>query len=218
MVLPARPPPERVAPQTQLTWLGARRTGRSSQRWACTTSAPAATRSASTPEAPARSCVCGRRCRIPWRRRRAGPVPGAHRSRGAARAVRAGSTTLVDDCPASAGHATRRSAIAPAAAVRARRAPATSAELRPIARSHPPPRRCRPPGRGHVVSGHPFSLGHGREWPLQHWVELARLLNAQDVPVVFTGSGDERDRLAQAWPPPRGCRVPMQAAGSTSGS
>ena len=56
------------------------------------------------------------------------------------------------------------------------------------------------PARGHVVL-HPFSMGHGREWPLQHWAELARLVTARDVPVVFTGSADERDRLAQAWPP-----------------
>ena len=81
-------------------------------------------------------------------------------------------------------------------------APATSPELAGN-RALAPAAATLPadlPARGHVVL-HPFSMGHGREWPLQHWVELARLLTAQDVPVVFTGSADERDRLAQAWPP-----------------
>ncbi len=56
------------------------------------------------------------------------------------------------------------------------------------------------PAQGHVVL-HPFSMGHGREWPLQHWIEAARVLARDNVPVVITGSSAERERLAQAWPP-----------------
>ena len=56
------------------------------------------------------------------------------------------------------------------------------------------------PAQGHVVL-HPFSMGHGREWPMQHWIDVARALASDDVPVVFTGSPAERERLAQAWPP-----------------
>ena len=56
------------------------------------------------------------------------------------------------------------------------------------------------PAQGHVVL-HPFSMGHGREWPMQHWIEAARALASENVPVVITGSLAERERLAQAWPP-----------------
>ncbi|MBE2245464.1 MAG: glycosyltransferase family 9 protein [Burkholderiaceae bacterium] len=55
------------------------------------------------------------------------------------------------------------------------------------------------PTRAHVVL-HPFSMGHGREWPLAHWIELANLLAQAGVPVVFTGSAAEGERLARAWP------------------
>jgi ADP-heptose:LPS heptosyltransferase len=54
-------------------------------------------------------------------------------------------------------------------------------------------------GAGHTVL-HPFSMGHGREWPLGHWIELARLLATDGRAVVFTGSAAERERLAAAWP------------------
>ena len=54
------------------------------------------------------------------------------------------------------------------------------------------------PGAGHTVL-HPFSMGHGREWPLGHWIALARRLAAGGA-VVFTGSAAERERLAAAWP------------------
>jgi len=55
------------------------------------------------------------------------------------------------------------------------------------------------PAQGHVVL-HPYSMGHGREWPLTHWIELARLLAQDGIPVVLTGSAADRERLAQAWP------------------
>lgn len=55
------------------------------------------------------------------------------------------------------------------------------------------------PAHGHVVL-HPFSMGHAREWPIVHWVALARELAAQGRAVVFTGSAAEGERLAAAWP------------------
>lgn len=55
------------------------------------------------------------------------------------------------------------------------------------------------PTHAHVVL-HPFSMGHGREWPLAHWIELAHMLADAGVPVVFTGSAAEGERLARAWP------------------
>ena len=58
------------------------------------------------------------------------------------------------------------------------------------------------PTKGHVVL-HPFSMGHGREWPLPHWIEAAQVLTNANVPVVITGSAAERERLAQAWPTPQ---------------
>jgi ADP-heptose:LPS heptosyltransferase len=56
------------------------------------------------------------------------------------------------------------------------------------------------PQSGYVVL-HPFSMGHGREWPLAHWLELARMLTHSGQAVVLTGSTVERERLASAWPP-----------------
>lgn len=56
------------------------------------------------------------------------------------------------------------------------------------------------PAKGHVVL-HPFSMGHGREWPMQHWIDTAQMLTSDNVPVVITGSPAESVRLAHAWPP-----------------
>jgi ADP-heptose:LPS heptosyltransferase len=55
------------------------------------------------------------------------------------------------------------------------------------------------PSSGHVVL-HPFSMGHGREWPLAHWIDLAHRLLEQGQQVVVTGSEAEGQRLAAAWP------------------
>jgi ADP-heptose:LPS heptosyltransferase len=55
------------------------------------------------------------------------------------------------------------------------------------------------PARGHVVL-HPFSMGHAREWPLEHWVALVRAIAADGRAVVLTGSAAEGERFAQAWP------------------
>lgn len=51
-----------------------------------------------------------------------------------------------------------------------------------------------------VVVLHPFSMGHAREWPLAHWVTLARTLAAAGTAVLFTGSAAEGERLAAGWP------------------
>lgn len=55
------------------------------------------------------------------------------------------------------------------------------------------------PVREHVVL-HPYSMGHAREWPVAHWVALARELAAADRVAVFTGSAAEGERFAVAWP------------------
>lgn len=62
------------------------------------------------------------------------------------------------------------------------------------------------PGAGAVVL-HPYSMGHAREWPVDHWKALAHDLASRQRPVVFTGSAAEGERFAAAWPaaarPPR---------------
>lgn len=52
----------------------------------------------------------------------------------------------------------------------------------------------------HYQVFHAFSHGHGREWPVAHWIELARLLTGAGWQVVMTGSAAEGSRLADAWP------------------
>jgi len=201
MVLPALRRLQRAAPQTQLTWLG-----RAAHRPVVSMMGVHDFRASGDPVGfDAGSFVAilsfadvdagflgdaGRLARVPVRIGRA-----------AGRARPRWLNHLVDDCRLGwPRHTAQRNLrlLLPFG----HGTPATSTELaanRPLA----PAAVTLPsdlPARGHVVL-HPFSLGHGREWPLQHWVELARLLAAQDVPVVFTGSGDERDRLAHAWPP-----------------
>lgn len=47
---------------------------------------------------------------------------------------------------------------------------------------------------------HPYSAGHGRQWPSQHWKAMAlRLLDRGFTP-VFTGSAEEGQRFERAWP------------------
>jgi ADP-heptose:LPS heptosyltransferase len=80
-------------------------------------------------------------------------------------------------------------------------APAGPAELYRSAHLAPAP-VALPDGiaaSGAVVL-HPFSMGNGREGPLVHWIDLARRLTDAGVPVVFTGSAAEGERLAAAWP------------------
>ena len=60
---------------------------------------------------------------------------------------------------------------------------------------------------------HPFSMGNGREWPLGHWIDVASGLAAQGLPVVFTGSAAEGERLAAAWPRPQRPEAVADAAG-----
>ena len=55
------------------------------------------------------------------------------------------------------------------------------------------------PARDYAVL-HPFSMGHAREWPLRHWIALARKLAAAQIGVVLTGSTAEGKRFDQAWP------------------
>lgn len=42
---------------------------------------------------------------------------------------------------------------------------------------------------------HPGSNGHGREWPMQHYIKLARLLHDNNYQVIFTGSAAEDSRF-----------------------
>ena len=44
---------------------------------------------------------------------------------------------------------------------------------------------------------HPFSLGHGQEWPLENFVKLAQLLDSHTYQVIITGSASEATRLQQ---------------------
>lgn len=53
---------------------------------------------------------------------------------------------------------------------------------------------------GGAVVLHPFSMGHAREWPVDHWKSLAHALVSQGRGVVFTGSAAEGERFAAAWP------------------
>lgn len=56
------------------------------------------------------------------------------------------------------------------------------------------------PARFHLIL-HPKSNGNGREWPLGHYTELARQLQAtQRVQIWLTGSAAEAKLLAQAAP------------------
>jgi ADP-heptose:LPS heptosyltransferase len=45
---------------------------------------------------------------------------------------------------------------------------------------------------------HPFSHGHGREWPVSYFRELILDLNEQSLDVVVTGSEAEKERIAKA--------------------
>ena len=42
---------------------------------------------------------------------------------------------------------------------------------------------------------HPKSQGHGREWPLEHFIRLVRLLPEQRYRIFVSGTAKERDRL-----------------------
>lgn len=55
------------------------------------------------------------------------------------------------------------------------------------------------PRAGAVVL-HPYSMGHAREWPVEHWKALAQDLATGQRAVVFTGSAAEGERFAAAWP------------------
>jgi heptosyltransferase-3 len=55
------------------------------------------------------------------------------------------------------------------------------------------------PAAGALVL-HPYSMGHAREWPVDHWKSLAHELASQGRAVVFTGSAAEGERFAAAWP------------------
>lgn len=63
-----------------------------------------------------------------------------------------------------------------------------------------PGKRASYPDRYVVL--HPFSNGHAREWPVRSFVELGRQLAELGYTVMFTGSKEEGDRLAVAWPAP----------------
>ena len=56
------------------------------------------------------------------------------------------------------------------------------------------------PARFHLIL-HPKSNGNGREWPLSHYIELARQLQAtKQIQIWLTGSAAEASLLAQAAP------------------
>lgn len=63
----------------------------------------------------------------------------------------------------------------------------------------------RDPELAHLLAGeqfnlifHPYSNGHGREWPLGNYTELARLLGrAGNVRIWLTGSAEEGQRLRE---------------------
>lgn len=42
---------------------------------------------------------------------------------------------------------------------------------------------------------HPGSNGHGREWPIEHFISLAHTLNKMGFQVIFTGSAGEGDKF-----------------------
>lgn len=68
------------------------------------------------------------------------------------------------------------------------------------------------PRQGYVVL-HPFSAGHAREWPIDHWAALADRLAGNGWSVVLTGSAAEGRRLAEAWPVARRPRGVVDSLG-----
>lgn len=63
---------------------------------------------------------------------------------------------------------------------------------------------------------HPFSNGHTRDWPLAHWIDVARRLSDSGARVVFTGSSTEGERLCAAWPRDRRPGAVTDATGRLS--
>ncbi len=52
---------------------------------------------------------------------------------------------------------------------------------------------------GYIVL-HPYSHGHGREWPIRQFVALADRLGEAGYRIFLTGSSKEGDRLRVEWP------------------
>ena len=59
---------------------------------------------------------------------------------------------------------------------------------------HPANPALRRPDRYNLIL-HPKSQGHGREWPLEHFIHLIRLLDLQRFRIFVSGTAKERDRL-----------------------
>ncbi|MDB5816727.1 MAG: hypothetical protein JWQ11_367 [Rhizobacter sp.] len=52
---------------------------------------------------------------------------------------------------------------------------------------------------GRYVVLHPFSAGHAREWPIDHWRRLACLLADEGITAVFTGSAEDGVLMQAEW-------------------